>query len=158
MFSWMNISKLNLAYPIHEGIFNIFLDYEDPNKPIILNPEVFDYSWNEKRIEPEINIQFHKQNFKKLEKIDISEILDNNDGFWLSGVPLWYQSPEIPICPKSGKVMQFVTTINSDKSITNVNQAVDSLPKSEYLCFGDYGFLYVFYEPNSKILNLNIQY
>ena len=55
--------------------------------------------------------------------------------------------------------MQFVATINSDSDLGIQNEnGVDNLPFGNRLIFGDEGHLYVFYEPESKVLYLNVQF
>ena len=42
-FRWLNLPKLHIAFPLYQFDSHIFLDYSDPNKPIILNSDTFDY-------------------------------------------------------------------------------------------------------------------
>ena len=61
--------------------------------------------------------------------------------------------------PITGKVMKFVCTISSDVQIEVVNHK--DIPDDlidDYLCFADYGHLYVFFEPETKIACLFIQF
>lgn len=86
-------------------------------------------------------------------KFPESEISENHNKQHLCGVPLWLQAPEIPVCPRSGKVMQFVVAIQSDSEHIIVEPTgTKNLPFGNYLIFGDEGILYVFYQPESKVL------
>jgi hypothetical protein len=161
-FDWMELDKLHISYPIHEGVFQIFLDYHNPEAPSIINPEVFDYSWLEDSAQGADKVEYILQSYKVLLDFNINEINaeDNQDDYLQCGVPLWHQYPQIPVCPKSGKVMQYVTTINSDRKINLKNtNGIENLPfTDDYLIFGDYGNLFVFYEPASKVMHLNMQF
>jgi hypothetical protein len=53
----------------------------------------------------------------------------------LGGLPNWIQDEEYPVCKKCGRIMMFVSQINSDESFSEKNQA---------LMFGDSGRLYTF--------------
>lgn len=158
-FKWMNLEKLHITYPVYEGAFQIFLDYQDPNSPTILNPETFDYSWIDDSVKGVEKVQYILQNYKTVDNVNLKELEENDKDYLLCGVPLWYQYPEIPTCTKSGKVMQFVATINSDIDIVIQNDNdIENLPFADRLIFGDEGHLYVFYEPESKVLYLNVQF
>jgi hypothetical protein len=56
--------------------------------------------------------------------------------------------------------MKFVCIINSDSWIEIVNKDLSrGLPFSdEYLCFGDHGHLFIFFNPESKVLYANWQW
>lgn len=121
-FQWLGIPKLDLVYPLYECNFGIFLDYSDPQQPQILNPETFSDDWDTGEI-PE-GIQFTEVHFESkdhTERLTAAQF-EEFDDYLICGVPLWYQMPEVPCCPKTGDVMRFVCTINSDDSIKVVNQ------------------------------------
>lgn len=158
-FRWLNLDKLHLTYPVYEGAFEIYLDYQNPNAPVILNPEIFNYSWIDDNVKGIERVKFVSQNYKTIEKVDFDELINNNKDYLHCGVPKWYQYPQIPTCPKTGKLMQFVCTINSDSDIVFVdNEGIENPPFADRLIFGDEGYLYVFYEPESKVLSLNVQF
>jgi hypothetical protein len=158
-FNWIDIPRLDIAFPVYECNFGIFLDYTNPEAPVIINPDTFHDSWYDSTVKGLDKVIFKEQKYsvKNLEdSADYYYILESN---LLCGVPLWIQAPEIPVCPKSGELMRFVCTINSDSSITIVDKTGnESLQFSDYLIFGDYGLLYVFYQPDSKVLYLKIQF
>lgn len=158
-FDWINLPRLDIAYPLYECNYGVFLDYSNPQNPEIINPDTFDDSWYDTSTRGLYKVIFQEQRYSVrtdfTDKIN-EDILGNN---LVCGVPLWYQAPDIPICPKSGEVMQFVCTINSDSSIKLIDKTgIENLPFSDYLIFGDYGHLYVFYQPDSKVMYLNIQF
>jgi len=102
---------------------------------------------------------FNEQRFSIETQIDFNNYDSNQESNLICGVPMWYQAPDIPICPKTGEVMQFVCTINSDSSIDLKDKSgIENLPFGDYLIFGDYGNLFVFFHPDSKVMYLNIQF
>jgi len=158
-FDWINLPRLDIIYPIYECNFGVFLDYSDSSNPKIINPDTFEDSWFDDSIKGVDKVVFKEQMFSVKAELDSQNYEDNQDSNLICGVPLWYQAPEIPTCPKTGKLMRFVCTINSDSSIDLKNSnGIENLPFGDYLVFGDHGNLYVFYHPDSKILYLNIQF
>ncbi|MCT8335856.1 hypothetical protein NUH30_19370 [Leptospira sp. 85282-16] len=158
-FTWLGIEKLNLCYPIFEGFFELYLDYTEPNRPKLLNPEEI----NENRIELDSTgfekLYYTETKFKKVNNVNMDNLQAKPENFLLCGVPLWYQYPEIPTCPKTGKLMNYVTTLNSDREINLENRdEIENPPYEKYLIFGDYGNLFIFYQPDSKILYLKMQF
>ncbi len=159
MFEWMHIDKLHIAYPIYEGCFEVFLDYSEPNAPVVMNPEIFDYSWIDDNVKGVDRVEYIKQHYKATENFAVKNVEANRDDYLLSGVPLWYQHPHIPTCPRTGKLMSFVTTINSNLYLgLQDSRGIEQLPFGHHLTFGDHGHLYVFYHPESKVLHLNVQF
>lgn len=163
-FEWIGLEKLHKCYPIYEGIFEIFFDYSDPLKPTIINPETFEWSWLNVKDTRSEKIFFEEQKYISTSNYYYNDIERNPEDYLLCGVPLWYQAPQIPICPITGKVMKFVATINSDPHIKISNEVnldrleYKELPYiSDYLNFGSHGNMFVFYEPSSKVLYLNCQ-
>lgn len=153
--SWLGMNKLHIVYPPYECNYHgIYLDYSDPYRPEILNPETFDDSWYAPGKEQIGDVEFIETRFAVTEEADIKRMLDKDD-LWFCGVPLWLQSAEVPLCPKTNEIMRFVCTIRSDRTIKLVNKAkhVD-----DYLIFGDYGWLYIFFHPGSRILHINAQW
>lgn len=159
-FTWLGLEKLNIIYPLNECNTGIFLDYSEPEKPKILNPETFNDAWYDPELDNFNRVEFLETRYTTID-IKNTDLFIDNDELLICGVPLWYQNPEIPICPKTNEVMKFVCTINSDseiKLIQNNNSEKVKLVFGDYLCFGDYGHLFVFYNPNSKVLHLNAQW
>lgn len=158
-FRWLGIPELHIAFPIYECNFGIYLDYSDAFKPRVLNPETFSDAWYDTGMDGSAEVVFKETTYKVSKKFDVEEYTES-DNLLLCGVPLWYQEPAIPVCPKTGTLMRYVCTINSDSEIEVVNkEASKGLPfADECLCFGDWGHLFVFYSPESKIMHLNIQF
>jgi hypothetical protein len=105
-FNWLHF-KLHLTAPIFLNVGDVFLDYSDPAKPALINREeveAADTSYEEDLNEDsEIVYQPTPFNFKP------STGFSESGG---SGIPNWIQYPSIPVCPKSGKRMQFVCQLN----------------------------------------------
>jgi hypothetical protein len=160
-FSWIGIDKLHISYPLFEGAFEIFLDYSNPSKPEMIYTPKFDYSWGDEETKGIEKIEFNTQRYSIKTDLEFDKIQDKlGEEILLTGIPMWYQYPQIPICPKSNKVMRFVTTINSDHSIKVKDKTgLENIPFSDdFLIFGDMGHMYVFFEPTSKVMCLNVQF
>ena len=109
--------------------------------------------------------KFNRTNLtiKSIKKLNKEEELDFD--YWyagISGIPFWIQHPDIPKCPKTGNLMRFVCQINTLDSV-KVNQS-NLISKESYfpqytkdLRFWGSGTLYVFMEPESKVVGLIIQ-
>jgi len=158
-FNWINLPRLDIAFPIYECNFGVFLDYSNVLNPEIINPDTFGDSWFDDSIKGVDKITFKEQKYSVKTQIDSNDYNNNQDSNLLCGVPLWIQAPDIPICPKTGEVMSFVCTINSDSSIDlKYKSGIENLPFGDYLIFGDHGNLFVFFHPGSKVMYLNIQF
>lgn len=159
LFSWMGLGQLHIAFPIYECNFGVYLDCSDELHPIIMNPETFSDAWYSSDMGEVGEIEFKETNYKVTDEIEIEEFVDSDD-ILLCGVPLWYQAPAVPRCPKSGMIMRFVCTLNSDSDLEVINKEDSAnLPFSdECLCFGDWGHLFVFYSPETKVMYMNIQF
>lgn len=158
-FDWINLPRLDIAFPIYECNFGVFLDYINPQSPKIINPETFENSWFDDSIKGVDKVIFNEQRFSIKSQIDSNNYKNNPDGNLICGVPMWYQAPDIPTCPKTGEVMRFVCTINSDSSIDLKDKiGIENLPFGDYLIFGDHGNLFVFFHPDSKVMYLNVQF
>ena len=158
-FEWINLPSLDLAYPIYECNFGIFMDYSNPKKPEILNPDTFDDAWFEDSMKGIDKVCFNEQRYSVTNRLDLQSYDKDQDNILLGGVPLWCHVPDIPICPKTGEIMRFVCSIKSDDTIRLKNcNDFKNLPFGKYLVFGDHGHLFVFYHPVSKVLYMNIQF
>lgn len=161
-FQWVKISKLHILFPVYECSFGIYLDWNEPNRPIVLNPETFDPAWWGGSVEGYENVVFELTRYSSTPEVDMKpfENATTPDDILVCGVPIWIQYPEIPVCPKSNETMKYVCAINSDCEIRiKEGCQTKNLPFSdEYLCFGDYGKLYVFYHPDSKIMHVHMQF
>jgi hypothetical protein len=90
----------------------MFLDYSDPLKPKIIL-ETFSNDWYDSYMDNIGLIEITENRYETTENINYVDFIDS-DELLLCGVPLWYQAPEIPLCPSTHKVMKFVCIINSD--------------------------------------------
>lgn len=157
-FNWIPLTEFHIIYPVYECNFGIFLDYSNPLEPKLIEPITFDNAWYEIGME-DLDVQYTEIRYDVTEYFDMKIEEENKEDQLICGVPLWYQAPEIPVSPVTGKVMKFVCTINSDNQlkVTNYGDIPQGLI-SDYLIFADYGHLYVFFEPETKIAHLNIQF
>lgn len=160
-FQWVDTPELHILFPVYECNFGIYLDWNEPNHPVVLNPETFDPAWWDESVEGYENVVFESTRYVSTTEIDMKpfENAATPDDILVCGIPIWIQYPEIPVCPKTNETMKYVCAINSDNEIKIKSSCrVKNLPFSdEYLCFGDYGKLFVFYHPDSKIMHVNIQ-
>lgn len=153
-FNWLPF-KINLTCPIYLNIDKVFLDYSNPNNPIIINREEvekvdasYEYDLNQNT-----EIIFNEMKFSFIEEKEFS-------GVGHSGLPNWMQYPDIPLCPKSGKRMKFLCQLNGGVTVKTTNiEPKDEWSRYYYeeLNFGGDGELFVFFEPMSKVACYFIQ-
>ncbi len=145
-FKWIP-SDLHLVCPIFLNFSKCFIDYADPNKPIVINTaelEQCDSSFDE--LNQQTEIVYEKASFEFIEADYFT-----NDGH--AGIPEWVQYPEIPHCPRSNKRMKFVCQLTGGVSAVRTNvipNHKEFSPYFEKLNFWGDGILYVFFEPDSK--------
>ncbi|REG81366.1 hypothetical protein [Algoriphagus antarcticus] len=150
-FSWIGLDKLHLFYPLDFYHDPTFIDYADELKPELFNET------NKSEYSPEKELSSIA--FDATEEVTIKELENESDPIHLCGVPLWYQYPELPKCPKTGELMKFVCSISSTTRINIMKKGfLGSRKTKEFLMFGDMGTLYVFFHPKSKIAYLTIQF
>ena len=156
-FTWLGVPQLHIIFPVYECNYGIYLDWTNPFAPTILNPETFDPAWEIRVAE---GMSYEMVRYCTTQEIDIELFENGSDDILLCGVPLWYQAPNIPICPRTGEVLKYVCTVNSDHSIKvkQHNQTESLLSCTDHLCFGDHGWLFVFYHPGSKIMHVQSQF
>ncbi len=146
-FKWLPF-QLHLICPIYLNFQFLYLDYSDPNHPIILNNEEIesaDTSFDEE-MNRNTEIVYKTTNYSLKVEYDFF-------GTGHAGIPSWLQGPTYPKCPKNGKTMRFVCQLNGgpETARTNieiVNQGYESY--FEEMNFWGDGILYVFFEPESK--------
>lgn len=150
-FTWLGINKLHLFYPLDFYYEPTFIDYTNELKPELLS----DGSKSEFRpLE-----QFSSLTFEATDSVSIEEVENESDPIHQCGVPLWYQYPEHPKCPKTGELMKFVCSISSTRRINVMKKGIFGNKKTDKnLMFGDMGTLYVFFHPTSKIAYLTTQF
>jgi hypothetical protein len=160
-FQWIKTPMLHILFTMYECNNGIYLDWSEPNHPRVLNPDTFDPAWWIDGTEG-YDVVFEATRYCSAPEVEQKafENMGTPDNVLVCGVPIWIQYPEIPVCPKTNETMKFVCSVNSDKEIRVIPEKRDkNLPfAGEYLCFGDWGKLYVFYHPVSKIMHIGSQF
>ncbi|MBL7838145.1 MAG: hypothetical protein JNM67_11560 [Bacteroidetes bacterium] len=153
-FSWLPFN-VNLTCPIYLNFDKVFLDYSDPDRPILINKEEVESAGTsyEDDLNENTEIVFNEMKFNFYEE---GEFTGSN----IAGIPNWIQYPDIPVCPVSGNRMKFLCQINGGVSVKRSNVK----PKDEWyrqyfekMNFWGDGDLYVFFEPTSKVACYLIQ-
>lgn len=155
-FAWLPF-RLQLICPVFLNIGQVFIDYTDPLKPVLLNEaelEEADSSYEE--LNADTRIIFEEVKFRAVPSFE------KRRGLGHAGVPDWIQFPDIPRCPKTNKVMKFVCQLDSDAGV-GVKES-NIIPSSDFMAayfeemnfWGD-GNLFIFFEPSSKIACYFIQ-
>lgn len=153
-FNWLPFT-LHLTAPIFLNMEQVFLDYSESAKPVIINKEeveATDTSYEDDlNKDSEIVFQPTPFNFKH----DTEFSSSGN-----AGIPNWIQYPTIPMCPKSGKRMKFVCQLNGGIPTLRKNVVSEDEWNERYYSemnfWGD-GDLFVFFEPSSKVACYFIQ-
>ncbi|MBN7815375.1 hypothetical protein [Algoriphagus pacificus] len=160
-FQWLPFD-LHLTAPLYMELDKIFLDYSDPLNPKVINLEELKNSESPfPNLKPDSEIVFQKKYISGQK----SNYFGNEFGESVmghTGVPTWIQFPDIPSCPKSNRTMRFVVQIPSTTGIiterSNVESSNDGLQRYlEKLNFAADGDLFVFFEPESKVVCYLIQ-
>lgn len=152
-FNWLP-STIHLMCPIYLNIDKVYLDYTNPEKPVLINRkevEAIDTSYDD--LNQETKIEF---NSKKFDLIPFDSI----EPPMHAGLPDWIQYPTFPKCPKSGRTMRFLCQMNGgvDASYSNVTPKKESYRAYfEKLNFWIDGDMYVFIEPEEKTVCYFIQ-
>lgn len=131
----------NLHLFVPELLTNVlFVDYKNPNQPVVYNEEVIDKVNVPDRAQP-----FTIHTFDPI-RFSVVDISNEQAGFELgiSGVPNWLQQIEIPKCPKSGRHMQFLLQIDTQ------HDDYPSVAEKYYVYLTP--TLYVFIEPETKMV------
>ena len=152
---------LNLVCPIFLDLKSpIFLDYSAPSTPKVITSNV-DTNFNQlfDDIKATDYFEYQQLNFKfdnpsptKI-KIGVHNIDMIPGEIGVSNKPNWIHDENWPICPITGNAMTFLFQLGDiDNCKTVVGQNIlDKEYIDPYLHFG-HGYLYVFYEPESKII------
>jgi len=154
VFGWLPFD-LHLACPIYMNMGPLFVDYGDPNAPCIFNrEEVESWDCDYDDLGPDSEIIFEQWHVGTVP----TDRFDNSyaEGLAHTGVPDWVQDPEIPRCPKSGKVMRFVCQIQSASGLKIAHSNI-ALRVGEDLKFWGDGCLFVFFEPETRMACYFIQ-
>ena len=138
----------------------IFFDYTNPLKPIIIRENVssnFDILFD--NIPSSAYIEYEKMNFcfdnpmpTKM-KIGVHEFEMVPGEIGHCEPANWIQDENVPTCPINGKPMKFLFQLGGVDECKTVKgqEILDKEYLDSYLNFGD-GFLYIFYEPESKVI------
>ena len=113
----------------------LYLDYGNPKCVRIINPEIISESGTSPGIKsyPEIPFQMN------------TKIHNHSNYLGFSGVPLWVQGFDMPTCPKTGNMMEF---------LIGIDNAHDGFP----IKLKHDRTVYFFVEPESKIVGVVHQY
>ncbi|BDD05271.1 hypothetical protein [Aureibacter tunicatorum] len=157
LFSWLPF-RVNLIHPIYTDEYSVFLDYTNPNNPIIIQPD--DTASSTSTFE-EIN-----KNSKIIWEgvrvsLEAKEEIDEFESIGICGHPDWLQVDETPTCPKSGNRMKFLCQLGSFSDIkstfSNVIATEGMAQYFENLNFWCDGNLYIFIEPTARTMCYTMQ-
>ncbi len=152
VFSWLPF-ELNMICPIYLDIDKVWVDYTQPDAPIVLNAEHINKmgtAYDDLKNDSEIIFEQHNFNTVPAKE------------YGVAGVPNWIQYPAIPRCPRTNKTMRLLCQLPSNIGImtkrTNVVPRIESYKSyfEEMNFWGD-GDLFVFFEPESRIACYFIQ-
>ncbi|HUH74441.1 MAG TPA: hypothetical protein VLZ75_08525 [Chitinophagales bacterium] len=155
-FDWLPFD-LHLICPIYLDIDKVWIDYNDPLNPIILNKEEIDNTGSAyDELKNDSFVIFEQKNFNTI------KVAERSLGFGVTGVPNWIQYPDIPMCPISKKTMKFLCQLGDYVDVkvskTNVHPEDDWYKQYfEEMNFWSDGDLFVFFEPETKIACYFIQ-
>lgn len=153
-FSWLPFD-LRLVAPIYNNFEHLFLDYSNPEAPQVVNVDDL------KLAEPSLNDLLVDAQVM-FARVPMKLVKTNNYDFHFghTGVPNWIQAPEIPHCPITGNTMKFVCQLGGMARIPTVWKNFTSSEYSsayESLNFWSDGDLFIFFEPESKVVCYLIQ-
>lgn len=162
-FAWTGLHRLHIVWPLYECVHSgIYLDLARPDAPEVLNPDAFDAAWYNSDMSEVDALAFEETPCQTAALGDV-EAYGLGDyppaHLGLCGIPLWLQSADVPVCPRTGETMRFVCGIGSDKIPAMPGREATSLGvTATHMSFGDGGTLYVFYHPGSKVMFLQAQW
>ena len=157
--------RLHLVYPLFATIGGyLFLDYSDENKPVVLDGfELIEHAFGNcvsgttHHFE---QVPLRLLSIKDVEDEDLISFSDWHYGY--AGLPNWVQYPQIPYCPKTGHLMEFVGQFDTFGEIPTAESDLvfdgDYFELySKHLNFWGDGCLFVFVCPASKVVGYLIQ-
>ncbi len=156
-FNWLPFD-VHIAAPIYLNFDKLFIDYSDPLNPKVLNVEELKQTDNSyEDLKPDSEIVYEKVFIATEKQTDFG-------GIGHTAVPNWIQHPDIPTCPKSQKTMRLLCQLNYD-GLHIKTQRTNVKPKDkryeqyfENMNFWIDGDLYIFFEPESKMMCFLIQH
>jgi hypothetical protein len=153
-FAWLPF-KVHLTFPIYLNAGEVFMDYSNPLKPEIIN--IDDINREHSSYEQDLNrdsiLVFEAMKGDFIEGLSFYD--ESGNGTAWTGIPSFFQTPLIPVCPKSGKLMRFLCQLVGGPKIARSNVVAKEEFYRQYydkLNFWSDGHLYVFIEPESKVL------
>lgn len=157
LFDWLPFD-LHLIHPIYSDESIVFMDYKDPHCPSILYPADSSESTSAfDELDSNSRICFEGVSVSTEENDEIDEY----DSIGIVGEPEWLQVAERITCPKSGNPMKFVCQLGSFSDIkstySNVEPSKGMAQYFEKLNFWCDGNLYIYVEPNSRIVCYTMQ-
>ena len=152
---------LHLICPIFIDLQSpVFFDYSDPKKPKLIRDNVpsnfnqlfEDISYDAQIEYKQMNFSFDNVSPVKI-KVGNQEIEMVPGEFGHTGKPNWMHNEEWLNCPITGNKMEFLFQIGDvdDCETVKGKEILDKESFDQYLHFG-HGYLYVFYEPKSKVI------
>ena len=158
---WTRMGQFHMIFPLHTNLDVLYLDYSNPQKPLIHNADEIDQQITHfKGMNSEDKIIF-KENSVSMEDISLDRVVQD-EILGKIGAPDWIQHELIPRCPKTGKPMKFLVMLESSKLIELKSSTVQLenetyIPYVSSFEFGSWGALYIFIEPESKMVAAYIQ-
>lgn len=154
---------LHLAAPIYGSFLQLFLDYSDPFRPQIWDSDSYlNSNYEDEYVKFDTELVYEKQFLKSKKLKKMPDFFEENPGYL--GVPHWIQNPQILNCPKTGELMRFVAQFGRGIDI-KLKRANIEVPDEGYYAellgrmnFWADGDLYVFLNPNSKMVYIIIQH
>ncbi len=152
---------LHLLCPIFIDLQSpVFFDYSNPKQPKLIRDNV-DSNFHQlfEDIPSDAYIEYKKLNFKfenppsRKIQVGVHEFDMMPEEIGHTGIPNWIHDENWLNCPISGNKMEFLFQIGDiNDSETVIGQEIlDKESFDPYLHFG-HGYLYVFYEPESKVV------
>jgi len=152
---------LHLVCPIFLDLQSpVFFDYSDPKKPkLIMDNVPSNFNQLFEDIPYDVYIEYKQFNFKidnvpsQKIKVGIHEFDMVPGEIGHTGIPNWIHDEEWLKCPITGNKMDFLFQIGDIEDCETVKgqKILDKESFDPYLHFG-HGYLYVFYEPTSKVI------
>ncbi|MEM9966645.1 MAG: hypothetical protein AAF755_00950 [Pseudomonadota bacterium] len=155
---------LHVVFPLFLAHFSrLDLDYGNPMAPVVIDEDAFEkamglHDFNYEDIRNPSEIRYARQRFFDADVgVGVRYIRDDQIGG--AGAPIWFQSPELPRCPKSGNHMEFVAQLGSPHWLKVIGKPFKKLPSHHADAFSTFGFYgsgtaYIFYMPETKIVTV----
>ncbi|MFT3827974.1 MAG: hypothetical protein QM731_28915 [Chitinophagaceae bacterium] len=160
-FSWLPFT-LHLLCPVFTDFDYLYLDYKNPESPIILYPSdtaTITTAYDELNRESFVVYETLKVSLKPFAGINE----DNEDRvIGISGKPYWEQHEYWPQCPETKKKMRFVAQLMSNDHVKSSHRNFGGHNDFYEEIFSAMNFwidgdLKIFFEPSSKIACYFIQ-